>query len=291
MDNNRVLIIGTEGLVGSALLATFSKQDYVIGAADIGGVGTNMFFCDITLKDTLGSIFSQFKPNIVILTAALSNVEYCEEFPEKSEAVNIQGLKNVLSYLKPDKDKFVFFSSDYVFDGSDGPYAEDREPNPINVYGKHKLIAEKLISENIKHHLIIRTTGVYGPEKRGKNFVLSLIRNLKSGTKVKVPHDQIATPIYSLNLAQAVEEVVKSDNSGTYNIVGTDLVDRYAFAQEVCDIFELPKDLLIPVSTKELGQKALRPLKAGLITAKIEAIISTRLMGCKEGLRTMKREI
>ena len=288
--DKKVLIIGACGLIGSALYEVFLNKNYIVKGADKDVVKNRILFCDITRKETLDEIFSHGKPNIFILTAALNDVDYCEEHPDESKEVNIQGLKNILHYVNPQKDKFIYFSSDYIFDGLNGPYSEESEPRPLCVYGKHKLLAEKMIKETIKNYLIIRTTWVYGPEQKGKNFVLSLIRRLKSGQKVKVPFDQIGSPTYSKNLAEAIEELVGKNKGGIYNIVGPELLDRFTYAREICDIFGLSKDMLIPVPTKDLGQRAKRPLKAGLKIDKIEKEISIRLLNYREGLTLMKCE-
>jgi dTDP-4-dehydrorhamnose reductase len=229
-------------------------------------------------------------PDIILLVAALSHVDYCEEFPEESEKVNIVGLQNIIDSVAP-QTIFGYFSSDYVFNGEHGPYAEHEATNPICIYGKHKVLAEEQIQKVFPKHIIVRTTGVYGPEKKKKNFVLSLIDRIRGGEKVKIPFDQIGSPTYSENLAAVVEELVRKEKSGVYNIAGSELLDRYSFAKKVCGIFELPEDMLIPVLTKELGQKARRPLQGGFVLDKVMGDVSVSLMDATQGLEDLKKRM
>jgi len=183
----------------------------------------------------------------------------------------------------------VYFSSDYVFDGTAGPYSEDDPPSPTSAYGRTKLAGEEVVREIAADHLIVRTTGVYGWEQQGKNFVMRLIRELGDGRTLKVPTDQIGSPTYASNLVQAVRELLQHRKVGTYNIAGCQLVDRYHFALAVARVFGLRADLLTPVSTAELGQDAPRPLQAGLKVDKAKREITTPLLGYEAGLEAMKK--
>lgn len=267
-----------------------SAKGYAVFGADKEVEDRNFQFIDITQKDTVGEAMQNIQPDIVVLTAALSHVDYCEEFPEESEKVNIHGLQNVLDALDKEKTKMIFFSSDYIFDGEKGPYGEDDQPNPLCVYGKHKLMGEEMIRNALKNYLIVRTNGVYGPEQKGKNFVLSLLKKLKGGEKVNVPFDQIGSPTYSENLAEVVEELVQKEKQGVYNIAGPELADRYSFAKEVCKVFGLPEGMLQDVLTSELGQKAKRPLQGGLKMDKVQKQISIQLVAYKQGLLHMRQQ-
>jgi dTDP-4-dehydrorhamnose reductase len=185
----------------------------------------------------------------------------------------------------------VFFSSDYVFDGVNGPYSEDDATHPISVYGETKLAAESFIRKILDDFLIIRTTIVYGCEELGKNFCYRLINTLKSGQRIRVPTDQIGTPTYAHNLSEVVIDLIENNRSGIYNVVGCDVADRYEFAKRVCAVFGLNEKLLIPVTTSELNQKAPRPLKAGLRIDKVRKDSSIKIMGIDESLRAFKKEL
>lgn len=285
---DKILIIGAAGLVGSALYQELLAAKHFVIGADNELLDDDLQFINITDQSSIQKVIARFEPRIIILTAAMSNVEYCEEHPEESSKVNIDGLKNVIQCMDSKKSKLVFFSSDYVFDGISGPYSEADALNPLCVYGKDKVLGEELIKKSIADHLIVRTTWVYGPEVRGKNFVLNVIKKLKNNQKIKVPTDQIGSPTYSKCLARAVRELIENESRGIFNIVGPDLIDRYNFAKEICGIFNLDISHLIPLPTRELHQKAKRPLKGGLKIDKLQKEISYRMLGYQKGLLALR---
>jgi len=283
----RIFIVGASGFIGSILCDYFSKEHEVYGSFYSFPI-KRLIHLDITDKKIVMKIIASLRPDVIIHSAANPNVEYCEEHPKETWLVNVEGSKNLIETARNIGAKYVFFSSDYIFDGTDGPYSEDDMPNPINEYGKQKLAVEKLIKGSLENYLIIRITVVYGWERHCKNFAMKLIRNLKSGKAMKIPYDQIGSPTYVNNMVKVVKELVESDKIGVYNVAGSDLIDRYAFGKNVAKIFELDESLLIPVTTAELGQKARRPLKAGMKITKVQKDVSIHLMGMREGLIDMK---
>ena len=150
----KVFIIGASGMIGEALHKIYSRKEYDIVGGDKEVLENDCMFVDITERDSVRRLISQVKPDIVTLTAALSHVDYCEEFPQESEKVNVDGVQNVLDAIDKEKVSIVYFSSDYIFDGLNGPYAEIDEPNPLCVYGRHKLIAEKLVQNEEVYPLL-----------------------------------------------------------------------------------------------------------------------------------------
>ncbi|VVB92213.1 GDP-L-fucose synthase [uncultured archaeon] len=284
----RIFIAGGSGFIGNILLDYFSKEHETHGSF-YANPAPGLTYFDMADRENVKKTITRLKPDVIIHPAFNSNVEYCEENPKETWHMNVEGSKNVIEAARDIGSKFVFFSSDYVFDGSNGPYSEEDAPNPINEYGKQKLAVENIINDYLSDHLIIRTTVVYGWEIAGKNFCIRLIKNLKENKSMKVPFDQIGSPTYALNMVQAVKDLVETDKRGIYHVVGSDLMDRYTFARNVAEVFELDECFLIPVSTSELRQKARRPLHAGMKNDKVQKEISTKLMGVKDGLEEMKR--
>lgn len=283
----RIFIAGGSGFIGNILLDYFSKEHETHGSFYTNPAPGLTYF-DMTDRKNVKKTITRLKPDVIIHPAFNSNVEYCEENLKETWHMNVEGSKNLIEAARDVGSKFVFFSSDYVFDGFNGPYSEEDIPNPINEYGRQKLAVENVIIGYLSDYLIIRTTVVYGWELRGKNFSIRLINNLKENKSVKVPRDQVGSPTYVNNMVQAVKDLVEADKMGVYHVVGSDLMDRYTFARNVAEIFGLDESYLIPVSTAELGQKAKRPLKAGMKTEKVQRTVSTQLMGVKEGLKEMK---
>jgi dTDP-4-dehydrorhamnose reductase len=186
--------------------------------------------------------------------------------------------------------QLVYFSSDLVFDGLSGPCRETDPARPINEYGRQKVLSEHYIALHLKRYLIVRTTGVYGWETQGKNFVQRLIHSLQAGNPVRVPNDQFGSPTYSSNLADAVIELATSRAEGVFHVVGPELVCRDEFAVAVARAFHLDAALIEPLASAELGRVAPRPLKVELNADKAEGLLETHLIDYDEGLRRMALE-
>lgn len=283
------LIIGASGLIGGYLIREFSSFGKTMGTSfpfAINGYAQ----LDIRDKSGLRNIIKAFKPEIVLCPAAISEVEYCEKDPAGTRKVNVEGIYNVIKETKDNMSKFVFFSSEYVFNGENGPYSETDIASPINEYGRQKLEVEKIIQEELNDFLIIRTTVVYGWEKEGKNFVMQVLKKIPEGNTMKVPKDQVSSPTYAANLAYAVKELIKAKKQGIFNIVGNRVMSRYEFSLLICEVFNLNRDLIEPVLTDDLGQSARRPLSAGLKIEKFIAQLNIDLLSPLEGLRQMSAE-
>jgi dTDP-4-dehydrorhamnose reductase len=284
----KILIIGASGLIGGYLMPEFKALGQTKGTAFPQSEG----FITLDMRDAkeASRLFGEYKPDIVICAAAISNVEYCQQEPVESAGVNIEGTKNIINLIKESGAKFIFLSSEYVFDGQAGPYSEEDKASPINEYGRQKLEIERFIQKELKDYLIIRTTVVYGWERQGKNFVIQLLKKLSCGIKMNVPSDQISSPTYAAELALAIRQLIEKDKRGIYNIVGSQVMSRYDFAKEACKVFGLDLKLLVPVTTEKLAQKAKRPLKAGLKIEKIKMELGIPFLQAAEGLKKMRSE-
>jgi len=284
----KMLIIGASGQIGLNLYRALVGSHQVIGTYFSYSL-PGLYRLDMTEPGPVKNFITALSPDIIFLPAAMPDVEACEKNPALCYRVNVDGTLNVLTAAGEVNAKVVFFSTDYLFDGATGPYTETDPPNPLNTYGKAKNDAEQLIRQSPCPYLIIRTSVVYGYEKQGKNFVARLITHLRQGEKVIVPNDQLSTPTYVANLCALIKELVESGKEGTYNISGPELMNRYDFALLAADTFELDRTLIVPVTTGELGQKALRPLCGGLKVDKVRSEATTRLMDVREGLSDMKK--
>jgi dTDP-4-dehydrorhamnose reductase len=282
------LIVGAEGQVGQHLRnAILAKGLPAIGVDLISQDPAKRL--DIRQEGDVRNVLTEVRPSVVFLPAGLANVDYCELHPTESYETNVTGVYNVVRWANDVHAQIVFFSSDYLFDGQAGPYDETSPPNPINKYGRQKLMAEHGIALHASHYLIVRTTVVYGWESQGKNFVYRLTSSLKQNQRIDVPADQTGNPTYAPNLAEAVVELVSQGATGVFNVVGPERVSRYEFAREAARVFGMDERLIRPVMTSALGQPARRPLDAGLLTEKASAVLQTPLLGFRDGLRSMAR--
>ena len=268
----RFLIIGASGLVGGNALRYLKEQPdtEVLGTHFSFATPETYFFDTLNLDNPANYPIADFKPTHILHAGALTHVDYCEEHPEESYRQTVQSTINVLQLTKAFSAKVIYVSTDYVFDGKSGPYDEEAVPNPINIYGKHKLEAEQLIQKDSSEHLILRITNVYGDEIRGKNFVSRLLDFAKNAEEIelKLPYDQYATPVNAWDIAKAFFRLCIYGKSGLYHISSTDYLNRVQLTQKIIKHFKNCRITVKPFSTSSLLQKAPRPLQGGLKCSK-----------------------
>jgi dTDP-4-dehydrorhamnose reductase len=224
----------------------------------------------------------------VLCPGALSHVDYCETHPAEAFAANLHGPLVAAKAAARAGAGFVYYSSDYVFDGVDGPYREDALPRPLGVYGQSKWEGEQAVLGALERVLVVRTSVVYGPERQGKNSAYQLIGACRSGKGFRPAVDQRASPSYNPDVAAATVECCERELRGTWHLAGADVLDRMAYALLVCRVFDLDASCLTPATTAQLGQKAARPLNGGLRIDKAQAQLRTPLRGVEAGLRAMR---
>lgn len=287
-----ILIIGASGLVGGTLYKEALNQGHSVLGTYYEHKQADLEKLDYGDVVEIEKIISKFPCDFIFCPAGKVNVDWIEQNPEEAYKINVEKLKVLFEAAKMKKIQVVFFSTDYIFDGKGGPYFEDDTPNPINFYGKHKLEAEnmakKIFSENC---LILRTTWVFGCEMQEKNFMYSVIKNLKANKEMKVPDDMTATPSYVKDLAKCALDLAKRKIYGTYNLTGGKVISRYNFAKIIAKAFDLNSSLLIPVKYSSMQLPASRPLVGGLKNDKITRLINYKWTSLEDSLREVKKEI
>jgi len=284
----KALIVGASGLVGSHLFNACKARGWDVFGTYHNFIQAHLTFLELQDVEAVRSLLQISQPQIVFLPAYLSNVDYCELHIDETYKINVVGSLNVANAAKDIGAKLVFYSSDYVFDGENGPYSEQDIPNPICVYGQQKLEIEQKITSLSNNHLILRITIVYGWESQGKNFVSRLIKTLDANQTIRVPQDQIGSPTLVNDIAEASCRLVEANATGLFHVTGPDCIDRYHFALEAARVFNLPKDNIISVLTSEFGQAALRPLKAGMKSDRLSKTLNWQMKGAFEGLTFLK---
>lgn len=287
MGKTKVLIIGAAGFLGKHLAKDLSKRDEVF-CADRHENIDGLFYLDLSKRDLVKEAFLRARPELVLLPASITGVDFCEKNQDLAWKINAEGPKDVAVAAKKCGAFLVFYSSDYVFDGARGPYSEDARPNPLNIYGKTKLEAERIIEKELKRFLIIRTCSIYGFELDGLNYAMQILRGLKDRKTINAVCDQYGTPTYVEDLSNVTLELVKNKKEGIFNVVGPDCVNRVQFANEAADIFNLDKGLIRGVTTDELKQAAARPKRGGLKIDKLIKELGIRTMSLRDGLIAMK---
>jgi len=267
----KVFIIGASGLVGSHCMLAFKEHRWDVKGSHLNFATPETVSFDV-LNEDLEKFFNEIKfiPDLIIHCAALTNVDYCETNQEESYKSTVAPTVKIVDFCSKKAIKLVYISTDYVFDGENGPYLEDSKVNPINVYGKHKLKCEELVSE-LSEFLILRITNVYGEESRKKNFISRLLVDMKGNIEktLNLPYDQFATPIYAGDIARMTFMLVENRKTGIYNLSSTDYYNRFQLASKVKSYFSSNTSFkLNAVKTSDSQQTALRPLKGGLLNVK-----------------------
>jgi dTDP-4-dehydrorhamnose reductase len=285
-----VLIIGASGLVGTGLAKALDKSGAPwVGTSRSGGNG--LLRCILSDHASIAAVANETRPDVLVLTAALTDVDYCESHPEETAETNLDGARSAVAAAKETGAKIVCFSTDYIFDGKYGPYSEDSEPSPINVYGKSKLDAEKVIAGSGIEYLIIRTTVVYVWLPGSKNFIMQLANRLSRGKTISAPIDQWGSPTEANDLGACVVELIENGATGVFNVAGPEIVSRYTFAARAAHSLGFDPGLVVPVATDELGQAAERPRRAGLLARKFAKTTGRFPIGIEEGLLRVSREM
>jgi dTDP-4-dehydrorhamnose reductase len=268
--------------VGSALLRALGS----------GAVGTyrsrpreGLRQLDVTNSGAIAYLLQDVQPRVVYFPAAEANVDWCETHPDEAHALNVVPAITAQRATRDSGARFVFFSTDYVFDGERGPYVETDAVNPLSVYAKHKRKVEESVLD--AGDTVVRTTTVYGREiPPGKNFVLRVIARIKAGEPVTAPADQLSTPTWADELAAAAVGV--AERGGVWHVAGPDLIARDDFARLVAQIFALDERLVSSVATPELRQAARRPLRGGLYTAKLASETGATLLPLRSALERFR---
>jgi dTDP-4-dehydrorhamnose reductase len=247
---------------------------------------------DLTHRQDVRKVIDEFEPDVIVHTAAVTDVDLCEKERALAWQVNVGCVENLAYAAKLVGAKLIHLSTDYVFDGKDGPYSEVDRPNPISYYGRTKLASENLLLTSGVPTTIIRTMVLYGLGTNVKsNFALWVYNNLKDGKPIRVVDDQIGNPTFADDLAYAILKIIELERTGIYNIAGADIVSRYDFALTLARVFNFNKRLITPVKSCTFIQPAPRPLKSGLIILKAQTELGIKMSGVEHGLTVFKNQL
>ena len=241
--------------------------------------------CDITNRDALIDLVEKVKPKHIINTAAYTNVDGAEDERDLCWLVNVIAMENLVYAARRVHASIYHVSSDYIFNGADGPYKEANTPNPIGFYGQSKLGAEQVLKGSPLNYTIARTMVLYGvSENERADFVGWIIKKLRNREAVHIVTDQVGNTTFSDDLARALWELVRINYHGIVNVAGREIISRYDFALRIAKIFNLDESLIKPITTADLKQRAPRPLNSGLIVDKALATLGIELSSVDEGL-------
>jgi len=300
----KLLIIGVSGLTGYKIANKASSHYDVYGTFNSRPIeleNCNLYRLDLNNQEVLEKIFEEIKPEIVVNTSALHNVDFCEENHEKASDVNNHAVKSLLEKSNKCGAKLIHISTDYVFDGeSKLPYTENDVPNPLSYYGRSKLDGEKVLLGT--NHVVIRPSVVYGwtplelagtPSSSGKpmNFALWLLTKLKKNESLKIVNDQYASATLADSLAESILNISQSTLGGLFHVSGLSCESRYDFSKKLAKKFGYDESLISKVDSSEFKQKAKRPTYSCLNCQKAINEFGLKLLTTEDALEIMKKQV
>ena len=273
-----ILITGSNGLLGQKLVHLLKSNSQVKLVATSKGenrisdkTGYEYFSLDITLEKEVKDLFLEVNPDIVINTAAMTNVDACESDKENCWKLNVSAVEYLCKACISSDTKLVHLSTDFVFDGESGPYRETDQPNPLSYYGHSKWESEKVVQNaGLKEWAIARTIIVFGiaEEMSRSNIVLWAKSALEKGDPLTIVDDQFRSPTLAEDLALGCWQLADSNCNGIYHLSGKDLFSIIDLVYAVADFYELDKSVISPIKSTTLNQAAKRPPKTGFILDK-----------------------
>jgi len=273
----RILITGSNGLLGQKIVSQLKAKQAIFLATSLGDnrnseCNTKRYkSLDITNLNQVESVIDLFKPTHVINTAAITNVDFCEDNQDLCYKVNVKAVQNLFDVSKERGIQLIHLSTDFVFDGQNGPYREIDEPNPLSVYSKSKLDSELiLMNSEYKNWTIIRTIIVYGEGENlsRSNIVLWAKSELKNYKKLTIVDDQFRSPTWAGDLAWACLQSAKLNKTGLFHISGPKTYSIYNLVIMIAEYYGFDISLVEPIKSETLNQKASRPPKTGFIIDK-----------------------
>ena len=277
------MIIGAQGMLGRQLVDALKEPQWRRAFDSCAIHECDIHEVDITDPQSVRRCFDIFSPELVINCAAYTNVDGCETHQQEAFAVNADGPSNLAQNCQTHHAKLIHLSTDFVFDGQgDKPYLPDDPTGPISVYGSSKLAGEKAIQENLPDHAIVRTSWLFG--KYGKNFISTICRLADERDTLEIVNDQIGSPTYALDLAQALLHLAIADGQGIFHFCNQGHCSWYDFAVEIVRIFDLEPDVH-PITTEKLNQLAPRPRWSVMDTSKYRQLTAQPVRSWQNALK------
>lgn len=298
----RILITGSNGLLGQKLiknLITIREENYEVLATSQGEnrmsdrKGYNYQSLDITNVNDVEAVFDSFQPDVVINTAAITNVDVCETEKEKCRQLNVEAVMHLINASRKHNSHLIHLSTDFVFDGKSGPYRETDKPNPLSFYGQSKFDSERLLEESNIKWSIVRTIIVYGVAESmsRNNIVLWAKQALEKGDPLSIVNDQFRSPTLAEDLAEGCLLIADKEKEGVFHLSGKDQMSIVELVKRVANYFHLNTTSIKEVSSSTLSQAAKRPPKTGFILDKAISELGYNPHSFEEGLQILENQL
>jgi dTDP-4-dehydrorhamnose reductase len=284
----RILLTGASGFLGryvlkkkpadAEILAQFYSQPFSETISN-----TKIIKLDLLSSDW--KAMQNFNPDCIIHTAALTSVDKCEKKRELAKEINFEATRRLLEFAERNNSRFIFTSTDMVFDGKKGNYTESDPADPVNHYGKTKATAENYILQNYRNSVVLRVSLLYGVANNSRpSFTQKMLENLQNEKEIYAFTDQIRNPLLVSSLARAIWGLVDMDFTGMLNIGGSQSLSRYEMAMTLCRQFKLNEELIVPVPSNTTPKMAPRPTNCSMNISLAQSLLKTDLVGFEEGL-------
>lgn len=289
----KILLTGCNGLLGQKLVDLCLAQEIPFLATSMGSNRNSKCpeihyqVLDITDEANIVAVLSAYQPTHVIHTAAMTNVDQCELHPEACDLVNRQSVQMLANYCRLHQIHFQLLSTDFVFDGLAGPYIEEDQPNPLSVYARSKVEAEKIVqSAQDLSFSIVRTIIVYGEAENlsRSNLILWAKAALEKGEPLQVVDDQFRAPTWASDLAWACLRICQLNQTGIFHISGPETLSVYEIVLRIANFYNLPIAQIKKVSSKTLKQPAKRPPRTGFRLDKARNVLGYKPQTLEETL-------
>jgi dTDP-4-dehydrorhamnose reductase len=287
-----LLVTGASGLLGATVLRSAADLGWeVVGLCHrhvISDPKIRVVKVDLTDESFTSKILFDLRPTAIVHCAAATNVDWCEENPGQTEAINVHASAVLAKIAAELNAHLVYISTDAVFDGKKGDYAETDEPAPLNIYAKSKLAGEQEVVRRHPSALVVRVN-IYGWNAQDKDSLAEwVLKRLAAGNDVPGFSDVFFTPILVNHLAPVLFAMLQRALTGTYHVAGSERVSKYEFARRVTTIFGFDPERVKPCRVKDMNLKAARPLDISLNTEKIHTALGRAMPNIDEGLREFR---
>lgn len=296
----KVVVTGSNGLLGQSLINLLLKEKEVYkvfglsrGDNRSGRDDFSYVSIDITNEKKLKEILLETEPNVIINTAAMTQVDDCEGDRKVCDLLNVSVVKWLGEISEKIEAHLIHLSTDFIFDGIKGNYKETDVPNPLSYYGVSKLKSEEVLINSKISYTILRTILVFGKvyDMSRSNIVLWVKSMLEKGKEITIVDDQFRSPTYVEDLALACKIAMDKKAKGIFNVSSNELLSVYEIVQQIADVFHLDKKLIKPISTSTLNQTAPRPAKTGFDLSKTNRVLEFYPESFKESLEKFRQSL
>ncbi|WP_316846765.1 SDR family oxidoreductase [Pedobacter psychrodurus] len=295
-----ILTTGSNGLLGQKLTEKVLAEGRVKLIATSRGINRypvkeGYAYAEMDILDVaqVRAVIQKYQPGAIVHTAAMTNVDTCEANKELCNQLNVDAVQTLLSICEEKNIQLIHLSTDFVFDGADGPYREEDAVNPVSYYGESKVLAEELLKNSQANWTILRTILVYGitNDMSRSNIVLWAKSALEKASPLNVVNDQWRMPTLAEDLAEACLLAVEKNAKGIYHVSGKDYMSIADLVRKVADYWSLDPSFINEISSTSLNQTAKRPVKTGFVLDKTIKDLNYNPHSFEEGLAIMDQQM